>query len=348
MFWSPDSQFIAFFAQGKLKKIAASGGPAQTLCNVSRSPRRNLEPRRSHRVSAFADVGIIPGLRRWRRSGSAGQTRSLCPAIQQSRLNSCRMAATSCTRVWVNARREGDLCRLIGRNAGHTPPSDRRQRELRSSGRRAGARWIPGFPARRGADGPALQPHAAEPERRGVSYCGKGRGQRAVGGILGLGKRNAGLCAGWPVRARSNWSGGIAAASRWARSARPEFTTTSGWRRTKSASHSPILERQQRCLGAGFGSRRHFPAHLRSRDRRSSYVVPRRSSGRVGVKPEWGVRPVRQIRKWRGPGAVAGQDGRSGWLAGRLVAGWPLHPLPDSRRENRTGSMDRSATGRKV
>jgi len=34
MFWSPDSQFIAFFAQGKLKKIAVSGGPAQTLCNA--------------------------------------------------------------------------------------------------------------------------------------------------------------------------------------------------------------------------------------------------------------------------------------------------------------------------
>src|SRR5205823_820595 len=34
MFWSPDSKFIAFFAQGKLKKIAASGGPAQILCNT--------------------------------------------------------------------------------------------------------------------------------------------------------------------------------------------------------------------------------------------------------------------------------------------------------------------------
>ncbi len=34
MFWSPDSQFIAFFAQGKLKKIALSGGPAQILCNA--------------------------------------------------------------------------------------------------------------------------------------------------------------------------------------------------------------------------------------------------------------------------------------------------------------------------
>lgn len=33
-FWSPDSQYIAFFSQGKLKKIAAAGGPAQTLCDV--------------------------------------------------------------------------------------------------------------------------------------------------------------------------------------------------------------------------------------------------------------------------------------------------------------------------
>src|SRR5258706_6083607 len=31
-FWSPDSRFIAYFAQQKLLKIAASGGPPQTLC----------------------------------------------------------------------------------------------------------------------------------------------------------------------------------------------------------------------------------------------------------------------------------------------------------------------------
>ena len=33
-FWSPDNRFIGFFADGKLKKIHASGGPAQTLCNA--------------------------------------------------------------------------------------------------------------------------------------------------------------------------------------------------------------------------------------------------------------------------------------------------------------------------
>ena len=33
-FWSPDGAFLAFFAQGKLKKIAVGGGPAQTLCDA--------------------------------------------------------------------------------------------------------------------------------------------------------------------------------------------------------------------------------------------------------------------------------------------------------------------------
>ncbi len=32
-FWSPDNQFIGFVAQGKLKKIDASGGPPITICN---------------------------------------------------------------------------------------------------------------------------------------------------------------------------------------------------------------------------------------------------------------------------------------------------------------------------
>ncbi|HYL34858.1 MAG TPA: protein kinase [Bryobacteraceae bacterium] len=33
-FWSPDSGYIGFFAQGKLKKIAAGGGPAQSICDA--------------------------------------------------------------------------------------------------------------------------------------------------------------------------------------------------------------------------------------------------------------------------------------------------------------------------
>jgi hypothetical protein len=34
-FWSPDSRFIAFDAVGKLKKVPVSGGPAETICDLS-------------------------------------------------------------------------------------------------------------------------------------------------------------------------------------------------------------------------------------------------------------------------------------------------------------------------
>ncbi len=33
-FWSPDSHYLGFFAEGKLKKIDPSGGPAQTICDA--------------------------------------------------------------------------------------------------------------------------------------------------------------------------------------------------------------------------------------------------------------------------------------------------------------------------
>ncbi len=35
-FWSPDSRFIGFFAQGKLKKMGLSGGPTVTLADAPR------------------------------------------------------------------------------------------------------------------------------------------------------------------------------------------------------------------------------------------------------------------------------------------------------------------------
>jgi len=35
VFWSPDSRFIAFWAQGKLKKIKSSGGPPLTICDAT-------------------------------------------------------------------------------------------------------------------------------------------------------------------------------------------------------------------------------------------------------------------------------------------------------------------------
>ncbi len=38
-FWSPDSRFIGFFAQNKLKKIDVSGGRPQSICDVTSNPR---------------------------------------------------------------------------------------------------------------------------------------------------------------------------------------------------------------------------------------------------------------------------------------------------------------------
>jgi serine/threonine protein kinase/Tol biopolymer transport system component len=38
-FWSPDSRYIGFFAQGKLNKISVTGGPPQALCDAGTNPR---------------------------------------------------------------------------------------------------------------------------------------------------------------------------------------------------------------------------------------------------------------------------------------------------------------------
>jgi len=39
-FWSPDSRFIAFFANGKLQKVDVRGGPPLVICEVALNPRR--------------------------------------------------------------------------------------------------------------------------------------------------------------------------------------------------------------------------------------------------------------------------------------------------------------------
>jgi eukaryotic-like serine/threonine-protein kinase len=56
-FWSPDSRYIGFFAQGKLKKIAASGGPSQSLCDATNTSRGGTWNRDN--VILFANNGKI-------------------------------------------------------------------------------------------------------------------------------------------------------------------------------------------------------------------------------------------------------------------------------------------------
>ena len=77
LFWSPDSRFIGFFAAGKLKKIDASGGPPQTLCDAqnSRGGTWNREG-----VIVFAPGGAeftLSGLRGGRRAESGDCARPI-------------------------------------------------------------------------------------------------------------------------------------------------------------------------------------------------------------------------------------------------------------------------------
>ena len=64
-FWSPDSQNIGFFAEGRLKRVAVSGGTAQTICEVSKdaSARAVGDGGTWNRegVIVFAAYGATPG-----------------------------------------------------------------------------------------------------------------------------------------------------------------------------------------------------------------------------------------------------------------------------------------------
>jgi len=59
-FWSPDSRYIGFFADGKLKKIDPSGGPAQSVCDA---PEGRGGTWSSDGVIAFAP-GVFTGIYR--------------------------------------------------------------------------------------------------------------------------------------------------------------------------------------------------------------------------------------------------------------------------------------------
>jgi Tol biopolymer transport system component len=67
-FWSPDSRYIGFFAQGKLKKISAGGGPVQSLCDAE-SGRGGSWNREG--VILFAPNGTFAGIQRVSADGGA-------------------------------------------------------------------------------------------------------------------------------------------------------------------------------------------------------------------------------------------------------------------------------------
>jgi eukaryotic-like serine/threonine-protein kinase len=69
-FWSPDSRFLGFFADGKLKKIEVTGGPAQKICDAPTGADGSWSPEGVilfdgalsdpiHRVSAAGGVPVV-------------------------------------------------------------------------------------------------------------------------------------------------------------------------------------------------------------------------------------------------------------------------------------------------
>jgi Tol biopolymer transport system component len=84
IFWSPDSRFIAYVAPGKLKKIDASGGPSQTVCDVPSGP---AAPRGgSWNADGTILFGTIQGLMRVSAAGGvASAVTALNPARKEIR-----------------------------------------------------------------------------------------------------------------------------------------------------------------------------------------------------------------------------------------------------------------------
>ena len=101
-FWSPDSRFIAFFADGKLKKIDASGGPALTLADA-----------RLGRGGSWSRDGVIvfaPGVAEPAPAGALGRWRiqPRSPPNQEASPGFCPTRGISFTRGQGGARFESD------------------------------------------------------------------------------------------------------------------------------------------------------------------------------------------------------------------------------------------------
>jgi eukaryotic-like serine/threonine-protein kinase len=79
LFWSPDGRFIGFFAGGKLKKIDATGGPPQTLCDAEPGSRGGTWNREGVIVFAPGPLGPLY------RVSAAGDEPVPVTALDQSR-----------------------------------------------------------------------------------------------------------------------------------------------------------------------------------------------------------------------------------------------------------------------
>jgi len=131
-FWSPDSRFIAYFAQDKLMKIDTSGGPPQTVC-VASGARGGAWSREG--VIVFGGVGGGPLVRVSSAGGKPVPFTKLADGHADHRFPSFlpdgrhvlfvpNLGATTALEIWIASLESGESRKLLDANsAGIVTPS---------------------------------------------------------------------------------------------------------------------------------------------------------------------------------------------------------------------------------
>jgi serine/threonine protein kinase/Tol biopolymer transport system component len=133
-FWSPDSQFLGFFAQGKLKKVATRGGPPQNICSTAPGLGAAWSP--SGEI-VFNPINRAPLMRVPAAGGTPRQLTTLDSAKQENShrwpsflpdgrhfLFTARSGRTEDTAIYVGSLDSKELRRVLTEqsNATYVPP----------------------------------------------------------------------------------------------------------------------------------------------------------------------------------------------------------------------------------
>ena len=153
-FWSPDSRFIGFFAEGALKVIPAAGGPARVLCSeTGLGQGGGVESERRHPVRERQWTAAARGCVWWPvRRGGERRSKEFGPA---PRLSAGRQPLLLRGR---DAGRRRFTRSLFGR-AGRSHPTQDTGGQFGGGLRVAGGRWAraSAVSARHHADGAAFR-----------------------------------------------------------------------------------------------------------------------------------------------------------------------------------------------
>ena len=279
-FWSPDSRFLGFFAEGKLKKIEVSGGPAQKICDAPTGADGNWG---TEGVILYDGTGADPIYRVSAAGGTPAVAAKQDPARKESEVG------------WPEFLPDGRhfLYMAISQKVGRQRLPDRRARLVGDEA--AGPRPDPGHLCATGL--PALRPRQdarrAALRREGLEDDGRARPvgradrhrQRRPGALLGGPRRDARL----PHR-RIGGAAALGGSERTGarRRGRPRRVHEPGSLprgRPSRLRSERYPERKDRRLDPGPGPQRQLALHVRQRQQHRSVVVSRRRHGRLLVGP---------------------------------------------------------------